>query len=93
MNIGAVGEPPPQTKSNYSDETLRRTRPLARRRDKTLRPPRVFIRARKPWVLARLRVLGCQVRFIASSKNWVNPGKSALLKKERLSSGQATLRV
>jgi hypothetical protein len=35
-----------------------RTRPLARRACKTFRPLRVALRARKPWVLARLRRLG-----------------------------------
>ena len=37
---------------------VRRLRPLRRRRRRTARPPRVRIRARKPWVLARLRFLG-----------------------------------
>jgi hypothetical protein len=35
-----------------------RARPLARRACKTFRPLRVALRARKPWVLARLRRLG-----------------------------------
>ena len=38
--------------------TQRRLRPLARRAARTLRPPLVAMRARKPWHLARLRVLG-----------------------------------
>ena len=38
--------------------TQRRLRPLARRADRTARPPFVDMRARKPWHLARLRVLG-----------------------------------
>jgi hypothetical protein len=33
-------------------------RPLARRAFRTRRPPRVRIRARKPWVRARLSLLG-----------------------------------
>jgi len=45
-------------------QTVRRLRPLARRRDKTWRPFLVAIRARKPWVRARLRVLGWKVRFM-----------------------------
>lgn len=36
----------------------RRARPLARRALRTLRPLRVALRARYPWVLARLRRLG-----------------------------------
>jgi hypothetical protein len=36
----------------------RRTRPLARRAFSTLRPFRVAIRARKPWVLALFKLLG-----------------------------------
>ncbi len=35
-----------------------RLRPLARRALSTLRPPRVAIRALKPWVRCRLRLLG-----------------------------------
>lgn len=37
---------------------VRRARPLARRADSTFRPFLVAIRARKPWVRARLRTLG-----------------------------------
>ena len=37
-------------------QTARRLRPLARRALMTARPPRVFMRTRKPWVRAR-RVL------------------------------------
>lgn len=39
----------------YAD---RRTRPLARRREITLRPLAVAIRARKPWTRLRFRTLG-----------------------------------
>src|SRR5690606_40792865 len=45
-------------------QTVRRLRPLARRRDRTWRPFLVAMRARKPWVRARLRVLGWKVRFM-----------------------------
>jgi hypothetical protein len=40
-----------------------RTRPLERRDLSTDRPARVRMRTRKPWVLARLRLLGWKVRF------------------------------
>jgi hypothetical protein len=43
---------------------VRRCRPLARRAFRTLRPPLVAIRARKPWVRARLIRLGWNVRFM-----------------------------
>lgn len=39
-------------------------RPLARRRFRTRRPAFVAMRARKPWVRARLILLGWKVRFI-----------------------------
>lgn len=39
-------------------QTDRRLRPLARRAFSTLRPPRVLMRARNPWVRARLILLG-----------------------------------
>jgi len=38
-------------------------RPLRRRAARTARPPREAIRARKPWVFARLRTFGWYVRF------------------------------
>ena len=40
-------------------------RPFARRRFRTRRPAFVAIRARNPWVRARLSLLGWNVRFIA----------------------------
>jgi hypothetical protein len=43
--------------------TARRFRPLARRRFKTARPARVFIRLRNPWVRFRLLLCGWYVRF------------------------------
>lgn len=41
-----------------------RVRPLARREERTDLPPRVAIRARKPCFLARLRLLGWNVRLV-----------------------------
>jgi len=52
-----------------------RTRPLARRAESTLRPPTVFMRARKPCVRARRIFEGWNVRFMASPKTG---GKKAL---------------
>jgi hypothetical protein len=43
----------------------RRLRPFARRRASNRRPLLVAMRARKPWVRARCRLLGLKVRFIA----------------------------
>lgn len=43
---------------------VRRARPLRRRDARTLRPLRVDIRARKPWVRARLMRLGWKVLFM-----------------------------
>lgn len=45
--------------------TVRRRRPLARRRARTLRPSAVAMRLRKPCLLTRLRFEGWNVRFIA----------------------------
>ena len=42
---------------------LRTARPLRRRAARTRRPPLVAMRARKPWVLLRLRLFGWYVRF------------------------------
>lgn len=46
------------TRGYDSDETVRRFRPLARRRLSTIRPFLVRIRTRKPWVRRRRRRLG-----------------------------------
>lgn len=49
---------PPARSRALGQRGVSRARPLARRACKTLRPLRVALRARKPWVLARLRRLG-----------------------------------
>jgi hypothetical protein len=46
--------------SELTDSFLR---PWARRRESTARPSEVFIRERKPCVLARWRLFGWKVRF------------------------------
>ena len=46
-----------------SSLTVSLWRPLARRRASTARPSAVFMRTRKPCVLARLRLFGWKVRF------------------------------
>ena len=50
---GATGRRP-----GYSEETVRRLRPCARRRESTFRPPGVSIRDRNPWVFARFLLFG-----------------------------------
>ena len=51
------------TVADAPDQAERRFRPRARRARMTALPPRVRIRMRKPCVLARLRLLGWNVRF------------------------------
>jgi hypothetical protein len=51
-------------------QAQRRARPLARRRASTWRPFLVAMRARKPWVRARFKLLGWNVRFMAVPENW-----------------------
>jgi hypothetical protein len=63
------GEPeaatsPDHRRGSTGDQGASRTRPLARRADSTLRPPTLFIRARKPWVRLRLTMEGWKVRFM-----------------------------
>ena len=52
--------PRPDARPGYRET---RVLPLNRRAFRTARPPRVFIRARKPWTRCRRRTLGCHVRF------------------------------
>ena len=51
----------PERKENYADSFLR---PRRRRLRRTLRPPVVALRAKKPWRRARTRLLGWNVRFM-----------------------------
>ena len=50
----------------YDEETVKRFRPLARRRFRTSRPFLVLIRTRNPWVRRRRRRFGWNVRFMIS---------------------------
>jgi hypothetical protein len=52
-----------QVRPRYSELTVRRFRPFARRRLSTSRPFFVLIRTRKPWARARRRVFGWNVLF------------------------------
>ena len=53
----------PTFRAGTMPQTVRRWRPLSRRDFRMARPARVDMRLRKPWVFARLRVLGWYVRF------------------------------
>ena len=59
--------------SRYGQSFLR---PLARRRASNRRPLLVAMRARKPWVRARCKLLGLKVRFIAARLEQKPRGKS-----------------
>ena len=48
-------------------------RPLARRDERTARPPFVDMRARNPCFLARLRLFGWNVRFVVISSPFLLP--------------------
>lgn len=63
--VGAAGKPRGRHASGFGAQGMRRLRPLARRALSTRRPPRVFIRARKPCVRACLSLPGWNVRFMA----------------------------
>ncbi len=53
-------------------QAARRARPLRRRAERIERPARVRIRSRKPWVLARRRLLGWNVRLdTRGSEGWL----------------------
>jgi hypothetical protein len=55
-----------QRRAKPIDQGVNRARPLARLAFRTLRPPRVAIRARKPCVRLRRKLLGWNVLFIAA---------------------------
>jgi hypothetical protein len=54
------------------DQALSRSRPLCLRAARTARPARVRIRSRKPWVFARRRLFGWNVRLLTGA-----PGKGS----------------
>lgn len=53
----------PMCRWQHRVQAARRARPLRRREERIERPARVRMRSRKPWVLARRRLLGWNVRF------------------------------
>jgi hypothetical protein len=55
---------PEHRRGTSVDQGASRTRPFARRAESTLRPPTLFIRARKPCVRLRLTTEGWNVRFM-----------------------------
>ena len=50
--------------SPATPQGAKRTRPFARRAARTARPAFVLMRARKPWVRLRCKLLGWKVRFM-----------------------------
>ena len=62
-----MGRTPDARSGRQLDQTDRRARPLARRAARTLRPPTVLMRARKPCVRARRSFDGWYVRFIVGA--------------------------
>lgn len=66
LKLKTYPRPKASTTSHYwrAGQADKLARPLARRRARTWRPFLVAIRARKPWVRARLIVLGWNVRFM-----------------------------
>jgi hypothetical protein len=72
LELSSGPEPlrPPESRGcrpGHSVQPVSRRRPLARRRFSTFRPPFVDMRSRNPWVLARRRRFGWNVRFTTSS--------------------------
>jgi hypothetical protein len=59
----------------HRGQAARRARPLRRREDRIDRPARVRMRRRNPWVLARRRLLGWNVRFDTKDSG-ISPGFS-----------------
>ena len=73
-----AGEPvaaatPEHRRSATANQGASRARPFARRAERTLRPPTLFIRARKPCVRLRLTTEGWNVRFMVVGLNVKKP--------------------
>src|SRR5690606_29874259 len=60
--------------------TVSRARPRRRRRFRTLRPPRVAMRARNPCLLTRLRLRGLYVGFMRASPSHLSTFENELEK-------------
>jgi len=68
---GNIRTPGADSRLRVTDQAERRVRPFERRAARIARPARVRIRARKPCVLARLRLFGWKVRFMPGSvRTW-----------------------
>jgi hypothetical protein len=65
-HLPARGSGAPVRRRSYSDDTVSRLRPFARRRFRTSRPFLVLMRTRKPCVRLRRRRFGWNVRFMMS---------------------------
>ena len=73
-----AGEPAAATCAGHRREPIAnqgasRVRPFARRAERTLRPPTLFMRARKPCVRLRLTTEGWNVRFMMVSLDVKKP--------------------
>jgi hypothetical protein len=85
----------------YDEETVKRFRPLARRRFRTSRPFLVLIRTRNPWVRRRRRRFGWNVRFMISdplqrpqsTRRNLNSSEASTGVSIRLQRGSASIRV
>src|SRR6476620_8174792 len=62
--IGALSEPMTRRQHAPEPQAESSVRPLRRRAARMLRPARVRIRRRNPWVLARRRLFGWKVRLL-----------------------------
>src|SRR5690606_35772785 len=78
-----------------ANQALSFLRPRARRARRTLRPPTVALRARKPWRRLRTRLLGWKVRFLSKSSNQTKTaaGRAASDMAARLVEGRAQVKA
>lgn len=68
-----------ERRDDRTAQALNRARPLCRRAATIARPARVRIRSRKPWVRARRRLLGWNVRLLTSTPTTVCQRRFRLL--------------
>jgi hypothetical protein len=84
VTAGPEPASPWQHEERRLTQAASRLRPLRRRPARIARPARVRIRSRNPWVFARRRLLGWNVRFVTASCSHTQTGKDPAPRKNRL---------
>jgi hypothetical protein len=74
LEVGSAAHPVRSGQHRRRGQAESSARPLRRRAERIARPARVRIRRRKPWVFARRRLFGWNVRLVTRVSNCLSRG-------------------